>query len=197
MLYDGARVKATQKFGAGIILRFSTTKLPRMKVETIKSDRMDNKAVVNVVYLFIIVIIFGNFILFWKEYSQIHVLSSSLGQNIKIYENSELRTIRSLCNKDPRLETIPPSTLLRIRSLKIQKKCKRGSRAGVVKESKVVSNGVNNNKLVKIKLHPTQNLLNLHIGTANMRSIRNKSTILHDYLIDQRLDAFLVTKTWL
>ena len=62
----------------------------------------------------------------------------------------------------------------------------------------VVSNGVNN--LVKIKLkgiHPTWNLLNLHIETANMRSIRNKSTILHDYLIDQRLDAFLVTETWL
>ena len=89
-----------------------------------KSDRMDLRAVVNVVYLFVTVIIFGNSVLFQKEYSQIHILSSNLIQNIKIYENAELRAIRSPCNKDPRLKVIPPSTLLRIRSLKIQKKAK-------------------------------------------------------------------------
>ena len=87
-----------------------------------KMDRSDGRAVTNIIYLFMITIIIGNFVQFHRGFSQIKVLSPRSPSNVKIYDRCELKTIRGLMNGDPRLKVLPPSTILRIRSLKIQKK---------------------------------------------------------------------------
>ena len=81
---------------------------------------------------------------------------------------------------------MPWSTLLRIRSLKLQKRRKRGTGAGVTKEATLPRNNVNNNSPnIKIKIqpmHPSQNKLNLYISTGNVRSIKNKVSTVDEYI---------------
>ena len=39
--------------------------------------------------------------------------------------------------------------------------------------------------------------LNVKIGTGNVQSIKGKAIALQDYLLDNNLDIFLATETWL
>ena len=46
--------------------------------------------------------------------------------------------------------------------------------------------------------HPRdKNLINFHIGTGNLHSITNKSELLHDHILQQNYDAFVIIETWL
>ena len=85
---------------------------------------MEDKATSYIVFLVMFVIVYGNFMQYYGH--QIKVLSPSPTSFVKNYGNAELRIIRGMCNKDPRLKILPTSTILRIRSLKIQKRKKVG-----------------------------------------------------------------------
>ena len=122
-------------------------------------------------------------------------------ENLQVYESSDLRSIRSMFNKNPGLRLLPPSTVLRIRSLKLHRKRKRGSRGEVVKDavhSNNVSVNLKNCPCIKINpIHPSRNLLNIHLGTANASSIKNKLELVSDFLEKSKIDAFVITETWL
>ena len=96
------------------------------------------------------------------------------------------------------------STLQHIRSLNIQRRC-RERRGDVAKEELKHSNyKVNNliNLLQLDPLHSTSNEfndsgLNLKTDTGNLQLIKEKEITLQDYLLDNNLDIFLATETWL
>ena len=91
--------------------------------------------------------------------------------------------------------------MLRIRSLKLQTRRKRGTQAGVTKEATSPSKNVNNSSPnIKIKtqpMHPSKNKLNLYILTGNMRSIKNKVSTVDEYIKKENFDAVILTKTWI
>ena len=114
--------------------------------------------------------------------------------------SNELRSISSRCNHVPELRLIPPGTLLRICSLKLQKRGARGKRGGVSKDTQLPRNGCNVDSLIQIKClktHPSRNKLNLNIGMVNVRSLKNKSTAVNDYIRSNDMDLFVLTQTWL
>ena len=75
-------------------------------------DMGNNKAAVAIVYFMCLFIIIGNLVQYWR----IVVLSPSKGvlseENGIYYGAAELRSIRSVCNKDPRLKCLPTNTIL-------------------------------------------------------------------------------------
>ena len=89
--------------------------------------------------------------------------------------------------------------VLRIRSLKIQQRRRRGARGGRT-EHCYHGYGINKNNLIVIKrhaIHPTKNLVRFHLGCGNLRSIRNKVELLHDHITKFNYDEFVITETWL
>ena len=122
---------------------------------------MDNIAITGVIYLFCLLVIVGNFV----QYQNLHLISpiekNTDPVKLKIYDSRELQSIRSTVNHNPELKLIPWTTLLRIRSLKLQKRRKR----------------------IKTQpMYPSKNKLNLYISTGNMRSIKNKVSTVDEYI---------------
>ena len=118
-------------------------------------NKTDNIAITGVIYLFCLLVIVGNFV----QYLNLHLISPTEKNTdpvkLKIYDSRELQSIRSTVNHNPELKLIPWTTLSRIRSLKLQKRRKRGTQAGVTKETTSPSNNVNNNSLnIEIKIQP-------------------------------------------
>ena len=164
-------------------------------------NNTDYIATTGVIYLFCLLVMVGNFV----QYQNLHLLSPTEKNTdpvkLKIYDSRELRSIRSTVNHNPELKLMPWSTLLRIRSLKLQKRRKRGTRAGVTKEAILPRNNVNNNSPnIKIKIqpmHPSKNKLNLYISTGNVRSIKNKVSTVDEYIQKENFDAVILTETWI
>ena len=103
---------------------------------------------------------------------------------------------------------LPIPAVNKIRSLKIYKRRKRGKRGGCrqQKQHKILaeyekSRTVNQDNLISINTikdrHVTNNAQNLKIGLVNARSIRNKDIRLKQDLIEEDIDACVVTETWL
>ena len=164
-------------------------------------NNTDYIATTGVIYLFCLLVMVGNFV----QYQNLHLLSPTEKNTdpvkLKIYDSRELQSIRSTVNHNPELKLMPWSTLLRIRSLKLQKRRKRGTRAGVTKEATLPRNNVNNNSPnIKIKIqpmHPSKNKLNLYILTGNVRSIKNKVSTVDEYIQKENFDAVILTETWI
>ena len=60
--------------------------------------------------------------------------------------------------------------------------------------------GADLNNLITIKrkgIHPSRNVLNFHFGTGNVRSLKNKANVIYGYITQNKLDACLITETWL
>ena len=115
-------------------------------------NKMDNIAITGVIYLFCLLVIVGNFVQYWNLHLMSPTEKNTDPVKLKIYDSRELRSIKSTVNHNPELKLIPWTTLLRIRSLKLQKRRKRGTQAGVTKEATLPSNNVNNNSPnIKIK----------------------------------------------
>ena len=91
-----------------------------------------------------------------------------------------------------------------VRLCKIQKKRKRGRRAGnSVKSRQVTGRGVEKGNLAVVKLvhdriiHKILSEDHVNLCTVNIQSIRSKDTLLTEYLINNKIDLALVTETWL
>ena len=95
-------------------------------------------------------------------------------------------------------------TCLRIRRLGISNKYRfRGCRAGKRVRSRRERNMVNHDNLVNIRLVKNSIILkslakdHIHIGLVNVRSVKNKDTLLADYLTYHNMDAVIITESWL
>ena len=164
-------------------------------------NNTDYIATTGVIYLFCLLVMVGNFV----QNQNLHLITPTEKNTdpvkLKIYDSRELRSIRSTVNHNPELKLMPWSTLLRIRSLKLQKRRKRGTQVGVTKEATLPRNNVNNNSPnIKIKIqpmHPSKNKLNLYISTGNVRSIKNKVSTVDEYIQKENFDAVILTETWI
>ena len=111
------------------------------------------------------------------------------------FSSDQLHIIRKECNKHPyELLTLPPSTIHRIRRLKIQRRKKRGTRAGVVKDAELSMS------LIPVATHAFHDIKisgNLRIATVNARSLKPKQHFLLDLLIEYKIDILIVTETWI
>ena len=70
-------------------------------------------------------------------------------QKLKNYGSIELRQYRMMMNKHPGHFLLMPSTVMQIRSLKIQRKTRKNHHGGV-RRFKMPSNGVNINNLIPV-----------------------------------------------
>ena len=174
--------------------------MTNLQQNTLHGERGDIRAVVGMVYVFCLAIIIGNLVMFQQK---IVILPINSDQKLEIgikYESTELRWIRSMCNKDPNLKMLPTSTMMRARSLKIQRRRKRGSHGRLIDSLTLLSDGVNKNNLISVKcqpIHPSKNVLNFHLGCGNLRSVKNKVDLSHDHILGKNYDAFIVAETWL
>ena len=98
------------------------------------------------------------------------------------------------------LRKIHPKTVSMIRKLKIQKKRKLSPRdKNKNKWQRPIS--INFDLLIHINCHANekvkQHRTNLKLMLLNAQSIRNKDTMICDYILDNKIDVTLITETWI
>ena len=159
-------------------------------------DKLTIKEVMALTYLTASLFCIGNLL----EYRKDTVISLTPQQHSrKIYTQQELIQLRHTTNKSPYLRELPISLIRRIRSLKINKKRKRGRSGGVVKDAILHSN-INQNNLITVAtsaIGKTSKINLAKFGTINVRSIKNKEHLVHDYFQKNKLDWMILTETWL
>ena len=90
-----------------------------MTVNFDKMEEMNTQGLLLVNFSLIMASITVIILCFWTS----HLISlSERGNNIKVYEQNELKGIRSQMNQTPAKFSLPPSTVFRIRGLKLQRK---------------------------------------------------------------------------
>ena len=116
------------------------------------------------------------------------------------YDRYQLRNICSEMDKNPGLWKLSSITVLRARSLKMQKTRRQGHHGGKL-TCVLLSYGISKNNLISVT---TMNFSKIEINDslikfalANMRSLKNKDQALLDYILEHQIDVFLVTETWL
>ena len=102
-----------------------------------------------VLYIFILAYIIGNFITFSQQ-SLISLTSQDkVISKVHYHDTFELRGVRSFMNKNPGTFILAPTTVSRVRGLKIQRKMRKKHHGGVGRVQ-LLSNGVNTNYLVAV-----------------------------------------------
>ena len=153
-----------------------------------------------VIFLFIISIICGNFITFRKELELSSSTHISTVQKLKNYGSIELWQYKMMMNKHPGYFLLMPSTVMWIRSLKIQRKIRK-NHCGGVRRFKLLSSGVNINNLIPVVTAGIQtsreNGCKYHFGLVNVKSIKLKEMSLVNYITEQDFDKVSMTETWL
>ena len=85
-----------------------------------------------------------------------------------------------------------------IRSLRINKKRKRGSKVGLKTKNIELHRSVN---LIKVDInnlpHNQADQKTIKLSTINVQSVKNKDLILHEYIYDNKIDLCILTETWL
>lgn len=116
-----------------------------------------------------------------------------------IYNSIQLNSIRARVKHHNVLKMIPNDVVVTIRSLKLQKKRKRGRRRSVAREEKVPSNCSDKYNLVTINtendIKPTKS--NLSLGLINTQSVRNKELVILREMEINNINICALTETWL
>ena len=93
-----------------------------------------------------------------------------------------------------------PKTVSKIHELKIQKKRKHAPR-DKNKNKWQRPTSINLNSLIHIDCHAKEKLkqhrTNLKLMLLNAQLIRNKDTMICDYIMDNKIDVTLLTETWI
>lgn len=81
-------------------------------------------------------------------------------------------------------------------------KTHRGKRSGLKTKSagfkvRPTQCGANSHNLVKIKLQPSKAIDLANLALLNVRSLKNKASILHDHVIENNIDILGLTETWI
>ena len=123
----------------------------------------------------------------------------------KFIKNIELTQVRMMMNRNPGHFCLPPSTVVWVRTLNIQRKLRKHQRGGV-RRVQLPSNGININKnnLISVAssafhdgLRPFDNRRWKWINMAmlNARSIKNKDLAVKELITEHNLDIVLITET--
>ena len=125
---------------------------------------------------------------------------------MEIYGSSKLRMIRCWLNKTPGHVVLPPSTIMRVQSLKLQCKTRKKHHGGVGRVQ-LPGNGMNINSnipVVTAAFHDSAEGLKrcitlkwIKMGMANVRSIKNMELLIYNLIKQNVLDLLFITETWL
>ena len=123
------------------------------------------------------------------------------------YTSQDLLWIRETVNHSKALSQLSPATVFNVRLNSLEKKntrrSKRGGKVNSVRpnKSKLLVNSACRKNLIYINTQEEANLKSsgkwINFGLLNVRSIKNKSVVLHDFILDNKLDFLAVTETWL
>ena len=140
--------------------------------------------------------------MFWT--SPLISLSEKVNK-IKVYERNDLKGIRSQMSWTPGKFGLPPSPVFRIRSLELKPKWQKGHR-GDVGRVQLPSNTVDINNNITgpmsdfhdgVKMQNECDTSGLRLGMANTRSVKNTDLMVARHMIDENIDAMVLTLTWL
>ena len=95
------------------------------KMENIQDGVIKLQGVHSVLYIFILAIVIGNFVTFSQQLLLSLTSQDKVNNKVHYYDTFESRGVRSFRNKKPGTFTLPPSTVSRVRSLKLQRKNKK------------------------------------------------------------------------
>ena len=98
-----------------------------------------------------------------------------------------------------RIYTLSPATCVNIRTYRIQKRKFRRKRGG--RRKNIRPQSYNPRNVIKIKLHHKNSFKNVcenvKLATINTQSLKPKSAMLWNYIIDENIDISVLTETWL
>ena len=117
-----------------------------------------------------------------------------------VYTSQELKYIRDNVYHDQHYSI---SLGKSIRSLRIKKKRKRGSKAGLKTKKKKTEpyRAVNLSSLIKVDINNLPcnqaDQKTIRLSIIDVQSVKNKDLILHHYICDNKIDLCILTETWL
>ena len=123
---------------------------------------------------------------------------------MQYYDTFELRGVRSFMNKNTGTFILPPSTLSRVRSIKIQRKQEK-KQCGGVGRIWLIGNGVKTNNFIAVattSFHynaqgfENRNSTWIKCTMANVRSLKSKELAVFYYMLDEKIDLMLLVETW-
>ena len=111
-------------------------------------------------------------------------------QSTYTYSSMDLKCLKDTVYHNSCYKTLPSQICKRIIDLKINKKRRRGCRAGDRSRKHqnpryaILSNLIN----IKTSTKSVSNYLEVKIAMANVQSIKNKDLILHQHICDNKID---------
>ena len=111
----------------------------------------------------------------------------------------DLKYLREIVYHNSCYKTLPMQIWRRIFDLNINKKRRRGCRAGARSRKQQNPRYANLSNLINIKTstNSVSNYFDIKIATANVQSIKNKDLIVHQHICDSEIDLCVLTETWL
>lgn len=121
------------------------------------------------------------------------------------YTSTELVRIGDNIQHDRRYHILDSAACVNIRELRLNKRRKRGKRAGQQRKQKQQlasdrkEGKVNHNNLIQIQTTelPSQHENKVKLLTINARSVKNKDELIKNHLIDDNVDICVISETWL
>ena len=128
--------------------------------------------------------------------------SQQIQQNKPIvYTSEKLKHIRDNVHHDQCYRILTGKTCKSIRSLRINKRRKRGSKAGLKTKNTEPCSSVNLSNQIKVNINnlpcSQADQKTIRLSIINVQSIKNKDLILHHYICDNRMDLCILTEIWL
>ena len=113
----------------------------------------------------------------------------------KHYDRSELLTIRNTMTGNNMLNKVPFAAIKSVRSLGLNKRKKRRHRKYHDQPIRRIQH--NNLREIQRKEVGQIHTNKLKIATINVRSLKNKESVVYNYVIEKSLDIVVLTETWI
>ena len=131
---------------------------------------------------------------------QMEKINMTTNKSIIWYDRATLYSLADKVRRDPRYKVFNHKTCNNIREHKLNR---RGCRGGIRRKSHldiIHQTGSNKNNLIRINTEQQEVISNYHslcICLANIQSVKNKQLILHQYLVENKINLCILTETWL
>ena len=134
--------------------------------------------------------------------SMIRSSGQQVQQNkLTVYTSDDIKCIRDTVYPDQCYRLLSGQTCQTIRSLRINKKRKRGSKFGLKTKNIELHRSVNLSNLIKVDInnlpHNQADQKTTKLSPIIVQSVKNKDLILHQYICDNKIDLCILTETWL
>ena len=93
-----------------------------LKMENIQDGDIRLQRVHSALLILILAFVIENFVTFSQQPLLLLTSQDKVNNKVQYYDTFKLRGVRSFMNKNPGMSILPPSTVSRVRSLKIQGK---------------------------------------------------------------------------